>query len=265
MSLHQRLLLGFTTLLSIGAGACSAQVTRPPAVASGSHECQGATLRTAAELSAFAACSDVKGDLRVTQTTLTDLGALSNLRSVSGTLEISHNPQLEDLTGLEQLTHVEALEIRGNAELDQIEALANLSSARFITIAHNPSLGSLRGLERLERADAVKVERNGIFHTTGLSGLREVGSVVVSDNAKLISLAGLKGLTHAGSVEVRKNGMLAGYFGLLPELTKVDQQLVLEANRGLSKKEVSEVLERVEQGQSGPVLSAKRSVEAKVQ
>ncbi|HEY6081065.1 MAG TPA: hypothetical protein VIW29_19755, partial [Polyangiaceae bacterium] len=79
--------------------------------------------------------------------------------------------------------------------------------------------------------------------------LSRVGTLVVTSNPKLVSLAGLKGLKHAKSVDISKNRVLAGYFGLLPQLAQVEQQLVLRQNLGLSKHEVSQVMARIPQRQ----------------
>jgi hypothetical protein len=77
--------------------------------------------------------------------------------------------------------------------------------------------------------------------------LRSVsGSLVVTDNAKLVSLSGLKGVRRARTVYIQKNPMLSGYLGLLPRLEQVEEPMVLRSNRGLSKGEVRDLLERVE-------------------
>jgi Receptor L domain len=72
------------------------------------------------------------------------------------------------------------------------------------------------------------------------------GKLVVSNNPKLVSLAGLENIAHARSVELRNNPVLAGYFGILPELSKVEVPLVVEANRGLAKREIEAMVGRVE-------------------
>jgi hypothetical protein len=40
--------------------------------------------------------------------------------------------------------------------------------------------------------------------------------------------------------------VLAGYFGLLPQLSKVEARLVFEANYGLSQREIDAVIGRIE-------------------
>jgi hypothetical protein len=71
------------------------------------------------------------------------------------------------------------------------------------------------------------------------------GSVAITDNPKLVSVSGLKGLESARAVEIRNNPVLCGYFGVLPRLEHVASPLVLRANRGLSQRDVRQLLEHV--------------------
>lgn len=97
---------------------------------------------------------------------------------------------------------------------------------------------SVVGDLRISAADLVDV--------SSFAELRSVsGKLVVANNPKLVSLAGLKGVEHARSVEIRNNPVLAGYFGILPELSKVEVPLVVEANRGLSKRDIDQIVGRV--------------------
>jgi len=114
---------------------------------------------------------------------------------------------------------------------------------------------SVHGDLRITNADLIDL--------SALAGLQSVsGSLVVSGNSKLVSLAGLKGLKRAGAVEISNNRVLSGYFGLLPQLSKVDQQLVLRKNRGLSERDVRKLLERVEQSAASSTLVAQRDLQA---
>jgi hypothetical protein len=220
MSFKTRWLVPITSLLACGAGACTATVDRPATAAVAPVECPAATLDSAAAVASYAACDSVEGDLRIVGTDLSDLTALQRLRSVSGTLEISSNPELETLSGLERLSSVQGLEIRGNI-----------------------ALSSLRGLEGLERMERLVIERNGLHDTAGLSNLRQVGDLAVVGNAKLISLHGLRHVSQARTVRVQHNPLLCGHFGLLPELKSVDR-LIIRSNRGLSRRDVESLVGR---------------------
>jgi hypothetical protein len=144
-----------TTILAVAASACSAPQARPVAAAEAAVECAGGTVQSEADAARYAGCDAVVGDLRITQSSLTNVSALKRVRSISGSLVVTHNK-------------------------------------------------------------------------------------------RLISLAGLHGVERARSVEIRSNPVLSGFTGLLPELAQVSQPMILRANRGLSAREVSDVLSRVE-------------------
>ncbi len=233
MSRPTRYLIFLTINLTMLSSGCAAQLSAPVVA---SVPCRGGTLQSDADAAAYASCQSVTGHLRIRQSSLTSLDALSQLRHVSGTLEISDNPELEDLQGLSQLQSVGALEVRGNPQLEQ-----------------------LLGLESLRQAKNVRIEANGIYDTVGLAGLSEVEVLVVKDNPRLISLRGFKGLQRAQSVEIRNNPRLAAYYGLLPQLQQVEERFELRNNVGLSKREVREVRERVERSSEQPTVVARET------
>jgi hypothetical protein len=225
-----------TINLAVLSSGCAAHLNEPAAPPVASVPCRGGIVRSDADAAAYVGCQSVTGHLRIRRSSSSDLDALSQLRHVSGTLEISDNPKLDDLQGLSQLQSVGALEIRGNPELEQ-----------------------LRGLESLRRAQKVRIEDNGIYDTVGLAGLSAVETLVVKDNVRLISLRGFKGLQRAQSVEIRNNPRLAACYGLLPELRQVEQRFELRHNAGLSKSEVREVRERIQRSWDQPTLVAREA------
>ncbi len=92
----------------------------------------------------------------------------------------------------------------------------------------------------------LRITGTNLTDLSSLKHLRSVsGAVVITDNVKLISLAGLKGLERAHSVEISNNPLLCAHFGLLPQLKQVAAPVVLNANHGLSNRDVREMLERV--------------------
>ncbi len=207
-------------------------------------QCVGATLHSADDAARYAGCEAVSGDLRVVGSELSDLTALERIRSVSGTLEISSNPNLDDLSGLDHLSSVGRLQIDSNVDLDDLSGLSNLQRVSSIVIRNNPELATLRGLEGVARADQVLIANNGLYDTHGLSNLRQVGELAVVGNPKLHNLAGLRNLSQAHSVRLQSNPRLCARFGLLPALADVDR-LVVRSNRGLSQSDVEALVERL--------------------
>jgi Receptor L domain len=251
MFASNRFMFQLTTVVALAANACAAHDVRPVASAPGATgatatvSCVGGVVRSASDAELYSACDRVTGDLRVSAPDLTDLSALGQLRSVAGTLEISGNSQLDDLSGLEQLEQVGALSIHDNAELDDLSGLQNLRAASSVVISNNGELGTLRGLEGLTRVERLVIDHNGLYQTRGLSNLTEVGDLVVEGNVKLNSLRGLPSLSHARSVQIRNNPRLCA-LGMLPALARVDRDVTVIENRGLSQPDVRQLLGRVE-------------------
>lgn len=205
-----------TVLIALAANACAAHDVRPVAAAAPKVSCVGGVLSSTGDAELYRACDEVTGDLRISTPDLTDLSALAQLKRVAGTLEISDNSQLSDLSGLEQLEQVGALSIHDNA---------------------------------------------GLYRATGLSNLSEVGELVIEGNPKLNSLRGLSALTHAGSVQIRNNPRLCA-LGMLPALARVDHDLTVHANRGLSRPDVRQLLGRIEHNLARPRTNDAARLEA---
>ncbi len=130
-------------------------------------------------------------------------------------------------------------------------AAVAMSSAVAPMACEGGSVQSAADAARFAGCEAVigdlSITQSDLTDLSDFRDLRSVtGSVVIADNAKLISLAGLKGLESAHRVEIRNNPMLAAYYGVLPQLTQLDAPMVLQGNRGISKREVRQVLDRVQ-------------------
>ncbi|HET7545682.1 MAG TPA: hypothetical protein VFK05_37700, partial [Polyangiaceae bacterium] len=220
-------------------------------------------VHSASEAAQYERCQTVVGDLSIHGSDLSHLDAFAALQRVSGTLEISDNPRLGDVRGLERLESVGSLAISDNRGLDGLDALSHLESAHAVVVRNNPNLDTLRGFEGLAELQNLSVEHNGIINTVGLENLRTVGSLAVKRNSKLISLAGLRALEQASSIEISGNRLLAAYFGLLPRLQPVGGRVLLRSNDGLAAHEVREVLARVGHVSSAPTL-AKRAAKREV-
>lgn len=93
----------------------------------------------------------------------------------------------------------------------------------------------------------LRISHSDLIDVAAFQDLRTIsGKLVIEGNARLVSLAGLKNIERAQTVEIRNNRVLAAFPALLPQLKHVDQSLVLDANHGLSKRQVSALIDRVE-------------------
>jgi hypothetical protein len=247
MSTNTRSMFQLTAVVvALAANACAVRGVAPVAATSNAKvSCAGGIVRTAADAALYGACDTINGDLHISAPELSDLSAFAGLHQVVGTLEIAGNSQLDDLSGLEELEQVGSLSIHDNADLDDLAGLRNLHHASSVVISGNGELATLRGLEGLTRVQKLVIQHNGLYQAVGLSSLSEVGDLVVEDNAKLNSLRGMRSLSHARSVTIRNNPRLCA-FGMLPALARVDHDVTVSGNRGLSTPDVRQLLGRVE-------------------
>ena len=113
------------------------------------------------------------------------------------------------------------------------------------TVRNDDDAARFEGCESV--AGDLHITQSDLIDVAAFRDLRRVsGKLVVEDNPKLVSLAGLNRVEHAQAVEIRNNRVLAAFPALLPQLKRVDQNVVLDANRGLSRHQVSALLERLQ-------------------
>lgn len=130
---------------------------------------------------------------------ITDLGGLSHITKICGSLTIKTTDQLNSLSGL--------------------NGLKSLGSS--LTLSDNRALGSLAGLDNLEVINgSLYISNNpGLTDFIGLGKLESVaGQILIFNNASLTTLNGLlrvnspsdgRSLRVAGSIEITDNPMLS--------------------------------------------------------
>jgi hypothetical protein len=151
--------------------------------------CAGGRIASSEDLSTFAHCRTVTGDLTIDRTDLTDLAALSELRLVTGALTIQGNARLRNLEGLERLERVGALELRSNG-LYGTHGIESLRAVGRLVIADHPFLISLHGFSKLERVDTLVVSHNPrIAAQLGLFPSLRLGE-------RIMALHANRGLSH---------------------------------------------------------------------
>ena len=220
------------------------------------------------ELDSVRCVEEVLGNLTVQLTgSLEQLDALSELRSVGGTLYVNGNIALTSLEGLEGLESVDWLHIRRNHELTDLHGLSGLQSVRRITVSNNIGLTSLWGLpgglapvmlevganESLEDLDGlplfeppgggsltVEIEDNPLL--ADLGGLSsccsgQAISLLVEGNEALFDLTGLEYFVRLDALRLFDNQNLVD-FGGLDNLTEV-RLLALDYTRCIEGNEAS--------------------------
>jgi len=159
-------------------------------------------------LSGLENLTEVLGDLQITSCNIEDLEGLNSLKYVGDFLNISFNPNLLSLSGLQSLDSLPArLDVTDNNRLNNLEGLNNL---RFIgeklDIENNPRLQSLNGLDSLQYVGGYLgiTNNDSLINMQGLIGLDSVGAqLLIDENRLLLNLQGLNNLQKIGD-----------YFGL---------------------------------------------------
>ena len=231
----------FVSALAVG---CSATTSAAPRVAAHDvgTECAGRKVTSDAELAALAGCSEVQGELQVSN--VTSLEPLAGLRRIEGDLVVSDTTELDDLAGLEQLESCKYLIIARNADLDDVSALARLGSVDSLNVSRNPELANLQGLSGLRRVNTLVLEHNGLYTTEGLEGVTEVGRMWIAHNPKLISIAALNHARFVSELVLKDNPRLSAYYGVLRGLARMPERAVVEGNRGITSEETALLWQR---------------------
>jgi hypothetical protein len=149
-----------TVALGLSLNACAVSGARPAERTLTPLVCAGGSVHSEDDAIAFEGCEVVTGDLRITASTLSDLGAFAQLRSVTGRLAIEDNPQLYRVEGLSQLTEVGELSVVGNPRLNSLSGLRSLERAEAVEIRNNPLLCARGMLPDLARVAQVTLHQN---------------------------------------------------------------------------------------------------------
>ncbi|QRR01391.1 malectin domain-containing carbohydrate-binding protein [Dyadobacter sandarakinus] len=181
--------------------------------------CTVGNLKTQQDVNAFRStyndCKVLKGDLTINTTNILNLDPLSNLNTITGSVRISHNPDLTSLAGLSGLQQV----------------------GGEIIIEDNSKLATLQGLENLTSVKGdVRVVSNQILNSiSALSGLVTIpGSLSVGTNPALTSLKGLDNLTTVqGSISIAALDLVPD-LKPLSKLTSIGNSFLLVKNNLLN-------------------------------
>ena len=197
-------------------------------------------------LDSLAALADFSATLKIRGCDkLTDISMLELVLDPQGTflLEVSDNPALVDLTGLEAIAHATEVQIINNDSLKDLSGLDSLeaTTAKFI-IQGNEKLQDLNGLGKLEKVEYLAVHNNAqLIDLGGLDSLKTVtlallvGSCTEGGNAALSNLHGLESVETIVGLGVDSNTSMTSLMGL-DQLTSL-ALLFVRNNPGVSSVE----------------------------
>jgi hypothetical protein len=128
---------------NVGSGNCGSLpdgfVCQPGATGPGVFE-GNLTLYSPGQMSTVGGVTCITGDLRVENSSLTDLAGLETLVAVGGNVQITWNPALTTVNGLNNLKSAHGLGIDSNPNLTSLAGLANLHTLGFDPYINNNSL-----------------------------------------------------------------------------------------------------------------------------
>lgn len=216
---------------------------RPASAGAVSVPCPGGQVSSDQALASLAGCTVVLGDLRIRSAT--SLRPLSSLRVVRGKLDISKNPHLRTLAGLDALVSVGRLSLRDNASLVSLRALSRLHSADAVVIEGAPQLTGVEGLGGITSLETLAIEDTAVTRLDGLRNLAKLEQLILLDNRVLVSAAGLGRIENAEFIDIRGNTLLyGGADEFLPRLTWATEA-VLSDNSSMTRADVAGFRRRV--------------------
>ena len=121
--------------------------------------------------------------------------AVSDLASLSGTLNLS-NQGIKDLSGLEHAINITTLNLSNNPDLENIDAVANLSKLSTIYLNNNTSLTSIEGIKDITTLKTVTLVGSNLDDQAIVNGLQNLSlsTFNIKDTKNIKDLSALKGV-----------------------------------------------------------------------
>jgi len=189
---------------------------------------EGITFTTQSQIDSFPIlypnCTEIEGDVVILGNDIINLDGLINLTIIGGDFDIGSgnygNPQLTDISGLENITSV-----GGRLYISNNHLLSTLSSLNISYLGGGGSYNS--GL--------VIMENISLTNLNGLEGITNANNgVLISENSQLINLQGLHNLTSAGGyLRIFHNNSLMS-IAELSNLTTIGGKLIIDDNQNLT-------------------------------
>lgn len=203
----------------------------------------GLVIRNKADLDDFRSqypdCDDLKGDVTISGTLLSNIDGLNTIGRIRGNLVISDNSSLVDLDGLSGLERVDgSLLLKDNSLLASILGLRSLRRVGDqLEISGLPLVTDLSGFSGLSvvRGSLLIGNMDLLSDLTGLEQLEEVVlNCSLIDNPALSSLKGLGAIVLIeGALVISGNDNLHTLHGLSDSLI-IEGELTISGNKALS-------------------------------
>ena len=164
----------------------------------------------------FRHASTLHGTVSVFQNAVMEELPLSRLAEVGGSVEISDNPALQSLEGLEHLSMVGGgIRITNNGALTSVSGLKNLTLVKnHLSVADNPQLRDVR-FESVSSLQSLSITGNAMLeHVGSMPSLRHVQyGISLEDNPRLSSVTDLPEFLSMGGLTLTRNALLTDLSG----------------------------------------------------
>ena len=159
-------------------------------------------LNTQAEVDQFIIdypnCTEINGYIAISAN-VTNLDGLSNITTITNSIDAENATSLSDISGLSNLTSVGKDIFIRNTALTNLNGFNNLTSvAGWIEISSNTSLTNLNGLSALTSVGGhlAFISNTSLTNLNGLSALTSVGGFIyIQENAILSDISALQNTT----------------------------------------------------------------------
>lgn len=141
---------------------------------------------------------------------LVDVSPLAAIGDAVGSLVLTDNNQLADLSPLSSLTEADWLVLSGGG-IYEISALAGLESVGALEL-ELPLLTSVAPLSALESANSILLDNTSVLSLDGLGSLSRLGGLYLVENAVLADLSALSGLDIT-TIVVEDNDAVVSLYG----------------------------------------------------
>ncbi|WP_034057934.1 hypothetical protein [Lacinutrix jangbogonensis] len=170
-----------------------------------------AVLSSQAQVNDFAAenYNTIDGDLLIgfnassTQMSdITSLSQLTSIRAIGGKLNISNNPILSNIEGLNALNFIRGLEFRKNAIITTLSPLVNVLELTFLQVEDNDALKNMEGLSGVANIQQYAIVRRNadLLSLNGLNNLEAIedGQFSITESPLLTNISALSNLKLIG-------------------------------------------------------------------
>ncbi len=186
------------------------------------------------DLSPFQSIETIREGFTIRNTLLQNLSGLESLREVKFGMDIMGNPDLEVVTGVENLKKVGALDIRQNSILLDFFGFSGLDTVtNTLNISGHESVLSCTGFDNLQYiGEDLKISDNWeITDLDGFENLDYIGRALLLENSIFQTISGLNALNHVGEITFFNTDQLED-FGSLAQLKRIEGSLNI--NVGMS-------------------------------